>query len=81
VTVDPARISPAEGERRLCSAMTETPGRVSASENGRSVSRADRRQALLEVAQRHRLAPAAHVVTRRVDDPFQRVHAVVVSSR
>ena len=29
---------PAEGERRLCSAISETPGRVSASENGRKPS-------------------------------------------
>ena len=35
MTGAPARISPAEGERRLCSAMIDTPGRTSASENGR----------------------------------------------
>ena len=34
----PLRIFPAEGERRLCSAISEMPGRVSASENGRKPS-------------------------------------------
>src|SRR4051812_46919237 len=33
-TLDPLRILPADGERRLCSAISDTPGRVSASENG-----------------------------------------------
>ena len=34
----PRGSAPADGERRLCSAITDTPGRVSASENGRKPS-------------------------------------------
>ena len=51
----PSRISPAEGERRLCSAISEVPGRASASANGRSSSSLGRGS--LELGERH-LAPA-----------------------
>ena len=38
-TVEPSRIVPADGERRLCSAISEMPGRSSASSNGRCSGR------------------------------------------
>jgi hypothetical protein len=41
-TCIPSRIAPADGERRLCSAITEIPGRISASWNGRLSGRSRR---------------------------------------
>ena len=66
----PSRIGPADGERRLCSAISETPGRVSASENGRKPS-ARRSSMRLELGQRRRLAPPLDLVAGVVDDPVQ----------
>jgi hypothetical protein len=55
-TVASRRISPALGERRLYSAMTEMPGSVSASENGPVLAGAG--GALLELGERD-VSPAA----------------------
>ena len=40
LTDDPSRITPADGERRLSSAISEVPGCESASMNGRPSPRA-----------------------------------------
>ena len=72
-TVAPSRISPADGERRLCSAISEIPGRSSASENGRALRPLGERR--LEPRQRHRLAAAVDLVAGVLDDALEHAHA------
>ena len=74
----PARISPALGERRLCSAITDTPGSSSASENGPVVAAA---QAALELGEGHLAAPALDVAAGGVDDPVEHAHEPARASR
>ena len=76
-TESPSRIAPAEGERRLCSAITETPGSVSASANGRALGALAQRG--LQRGERHARAPALDLVARRLDDLIENAHATGAS--
>ena len=76
VTSAPSRITPADGERRLCSAISEMPGRVSASWNGAGLRPVVERG--LELGEGHDLAAALDLVARGLHDAVQ--HAQVGAS-
>ena len=79
-TVAPSRISPADGERRLCSAITETPGRASASRERAVLARGRSRRALELARAAPRAAPAPTSSRVALDDAVEDVHAAPASS-
>ena len=72
-TVEPSRIAPADGERRLCSAISEMPGPQQRLRERPPLGALGDRG--LEPGERHALAAPADLVARVLDDPLEHAHA------